>query len=218
MIPVTCGLTPSESYAKWDRDSACWKTYQLSLLTNTVEPLSGSYRRAGIACDGRLYRLPSLEHRIGEIGSGLWPTMTVTTAEHPGLRKRGDLLQAVRGNPNKHYKLYPTPTSGEHTRNKSKGEKSPIRWTLIGMARYDKWPTPTSRDHKDGTNVKNVPVNALLGRAVRPTKTKGSLDPEFVEYLMGFPIGFTDLKPLGMDRFQQWLEQHGICSRENDGE
>lgn len=28
------------------------------------------------------------------------------------------------------------------------------------------WPTPTSRDHKDGSYCPNVPINALLGRAV----------------------------------------------------
>lgn len=35
------------------------------------------------------------------------------------------------------------------------------------------------------------------------------LNPEFVEWMMGFPIGWTDLKPLEMDKFLQWLEQHG---------
>lgn len=34
----------------------------------------------------------------------------------------------------------------------------------------------------------------------------GPLNPEWVEWLMGWPIGWTDLKPLGMGRFRQWLE------------
>lgn len=33
------------------------------------------------------------------------------------------------------------------------------------------WPTPTSRDHKDGPFCPNVPVNGLLGRMVWPTPT-----------------------------------------------
>lgn len=57
------------------------------------------------------------------------------------------------------------------------------------------WPMPTSRDHKDTGDCSNVPVNSLLGRAVGPTKTNGSLAPEFVEYLQGFPIGYTALEP-----------------------
>jgi hypothetical protein len=37
----------------------------------------------------------------------------------------------------------------------------------------------------------------------------GQLNPSWVEWLMGWPIGWTDLRPLGMDRFRQWLERHG---------
>jgi len=33
--------------------------------------------------------------------------------------------------------------------------------------------------------------------------------PELPEWLMGWPIGWTDLKPLETDRFQQWLLLHG---------
>lgn len=79
------------------------------------------------------------------------------------------------------------------------------------------WPTPTSRDHKDGTAqaCANVPVNALLGRAVHMypamdagaakgrgeasaadrSRLGGSLNPEWVEWLMGYPPGWTDCGP-----------------------
>ena len=90
-----------------------------------------------------------------------------------------------------------------------------------GANEFSFWPTPTSRDWKDGTAeaVKNVPINSLLGRAVHfwPTPTQrdgmggpgnsgrdggdnlrtaigGSLNPEWVEWLMGFPVGWTDLE------------------------
>jgi hypothetical protein len=82
------------------------------------------------------------------------------------------------------------------------------------------FPTPTSRDYKDGSakSCENVPVNGLLGRAVHqwPTPTVsgdynrkgasatsgdglatavgGALNPTWVEWLMGFPSGWTDLK------------------------
>jgi hypothetical protein len=38
----------------------------------------------------------------------------------------------------------------------------------------------------------------------------GKLNPTWVEWLMGWPLGWTDLKPLEMDKFQQWQQQHGI--------
>ena len=39
----------------------------------------------------------------------------------------------------------------------------------------------------------------------------GALNPLWVEWLMGWPIGWTDLKPLEKDRFQQWLRSFGDC-------
>jgi hypothetical protein len=84
-------------------------------------------------------------------------------------------------------------------------------------------PTPTSRDYKDGSaaSCANVPVNSSPGRTVRrppaptakanmpspstsrypanaaaqQTQAGGSLNPTWVEWLMGFPVGWTDLGP-----------------------
>ena len=71
-----------------------------------------------------------------------------------------------------------------------------------GSTSSELYPTPTSRDWKDGTakSCRNVPANALLGRVVHLrnsedglTEDGGSLDPTFVEHLQGFPEGWTDL-------------------------
>lgn len=100
-----------------------------------------------------------------------------------------------------------------------------------------RWPTPTSRDWKDGSYCPNVPVNGLLGRAVwrtpqarggmaggpqSPEKRKagghcvglndqagGALNPPWVEWLMGWPLGWTACAPLEMDKFRAWLSAHG---------
>ncbi len=62
------------------------------------------------------------------------------------------------------------------------------------------WMTPTARDHKDGaTSLANTPVNGLLGRQVLTMPPAGgtssdgrrSLNPLFVEALMGWPTGWT---------------------------
>ena len=37
------------------------------------------------------------------------------------------------------------------------------------------------------------------------------LNPNWVEWLMGWPIGHTELKPLAMDRFREWRQQHTEC-------
>jgi hypothetical protein len=36
-----------------------------------------------------------------------------------------------------------------------------------------------------------------------------TLNPLFVEWLMGFPIGWTDLEHSGMESFQTWRRQRG---------
>jgi len=59
------------------------------------------------------------------------------------------------------------------------------------------WPTPTTRDHKDTGDLK-IPVNGMLGRAVHPSKTSGSLNPTWVEWLMGYPPEWTVCAPLEM--------------------
>ena len=38
---------------------------------------------------------------------------------------------------------------------------------------------------------------------------KGWANPEFWELMMDWPIGWTDLKPLGMDKHLAWCDSHG---------
>tara|TARA_R110000824_G_C14789383_1_gene633044 strand:+ start:215 stop:502 length:288 start_codon:yes stop_codon:yes gene_type:complete len=52
------------------------------------------------------------------------------------------------------------------------------------------WPKPTTQDAannggKSQYERNSLPLNAAVG---------GSLNPEWVEWLMGYPIGWTDLK------------------------
>ena len=72
--------------------------------------------------------------------------------------------------------------------------------TLLPTKRM--WPTPSARDHKGGYiggRMRNGKVSwDTLDVAVQHTdnqdKKSGSLNPQWVEWLMGFPIGHTDLK------------------------
>jgi len=67
------------------------------------------------------------------------------------------------------------------------------------------WPTPTSRDYKDGVYCPNVPVNKLLGREVwEGPDNGGRLNPDWVEWLMGWPIGWTSLDPLPEGTMEAW--------------
>ena len=67
-------------------------------------------------------------------------------------------------------------------------------------------PTPLTRDWKSGKASK-----ATMERNSRPLSEQvgGTLNPTWVEWLMGWPLGWTDLKPLEMDKFRKWQQQHG---------
>ena len=71
-----------------------------------------------------------------------------------------------------------------------------------------KWPTPTAHMAKET----NAPSEALRHEPSLTSRVGGQLNPNWVEWLMGWPIGFTDLKPLGTDKFQKWQQQHGNYS------
>jgi hypothetical protein len=40
--------------------------------------------------------------------------------------------------------------------------------------------------------------------------TPGRLNPSWVEWLMGWPVGWTDLKPSEMGKFHSWLQSHSV--------
>ena len=80
------------------------------------------------------------------------------------------------------------------------------------------WPTPTRRDSrtlKGSQPPKRAPASGLplawtIALTLTPEKrSAGRLNPEWVEWLMGWPMGWTDLLPLETAKFQEWLQQHG---------
>ena len=42
----------------------------------------------------------------------------------------------------------------------------------------------------------------------------GHLSPSFVERMMNWPVGWTDLEPLAMDKYRQWYASHGDKSHD----
>lgn len=87
------------------------------------------------------------------------------------------------------------------------------------------WPTPTRNDARGGASAK-VALQALNGE-LRKSGFKIQLraddlfalrygiqpKPIFWEWLMGWVPKWSASEPLEMDKFQRWLEQHGIFSR-----
>jgi len=66
-------------------------------------------------------------------------------------------------------------------------------------------PTPTAHNSKEG----NYPSEANRHTPLLATHAGGKINPAWTEHLMGWPLGWTDLKPLETDRFQAWRRSHG---------
>jgi hypothetical protein len=78
----------------------------------------------------------------------------------------------------------------------------------------EKWPTPVVRDYKD-TGTQESMLRAFQNRdspgvaLIVGATLGGKLNPTFPEWLMGWPLGWTDLKPLEMDKSLYVQQQHG---------
>jgi len=83
--------------------------------------------------------------------------------------------------------IFPTPLAGDGKKmsSMSKARKASGRKPDSLPEYVRMWPTPTARDHKDTGDCANVPVNALLGRAVGPSRMSGSLNPWLPEPNVG---------------------------------
>ena len=102
----------------------------------------------------------------------------------------------------------PTPDASSRgpTKNYDPKAKSQSGRTLQSFVA--KWPTPMSTEHKANRQTRENHQNGLT-QAVLATESGGQLNPTWVEWLMGWPLGWTDLKPLVMDKSLYVQQQHG---------
>lgn len=76
------------------------------------------------------------------------------------------------------------------------------------------FPTPTATQHKGWSANHNRAdtddrLDYTIEREAANCSEPGRLNPTWVEWLMGWPSEWTDLKPLEMDKYREWQQQHG---------
>lgn len=206
-----CGPIVSGSFARYDQDSHSWRTFQVSFLLDTTELYSATWPRAGMMLGGVCYRQPSWERRIGEIESGLWrtPNSQVVDAKSSVLKLNGgtpqdpqvglpdQVIAAERGH-------WPTPRANDAEK---RGDFAyDLRTGLPAAVKF--WPTPTRSDATGGPAYRKPP-NRQGGPLLKELTRGGRLNPDWEEWLMGWPIGMTALRPLAMESFQRWLRAFG---------
>lgn len=156
-----------DSFASFDRDSLSWRTSQTSLLGG-LDEFSAIWPRAGMTRNGTAFRLRPLA-----------PRMAVT----------------VSGS-----SLIPTPTKGDSkcsanataTRRKVPPSGLRLGMTLTGFVRI--YPTPQARQKQRGRGGGRGKGSISRGGGLMLDNVLGGKpNPTFVEWLMGYPQGWTML-------------------------
>lgn len=185
------------SLASYDPASSSWKTSQRSLTGDSAE-FSGPWPRSGMMHDGKSYRLPNAV-----------------------LGTNGNASSSSRPQPAGWERPFPTPTAsdswaGKLALRKCQGWENGRGWTLGQVARM--FPTPTAWD---SLGIKAEPGDTVLTRSGNLRRLRkdgrtsnlglagqfiGELNPLWVEWLMGFPPGWTDCAVSETPSVQKWLE------------
>ena len=183
-----CGATWRGSLARFDPASRSWKTAQRSLLGDS-EPSSVTWPRSGMTAAGQCWELPTSAQTISATASGLLPTPLASNTKAHHMRSNG--------RPARSY--WPTPTTQDNAQVRGEG--------AAGM-----WRTPGASVVEPKSTVVKLtgrkPSDPQVGLA---DQVGGSLNPTWVEWLMGWPLGWTDLKPSAMDKFPCAQPALGDC-------
>ena len=197
--PLECGEKWHGSFTKYDPDSSSWKTHQCSLLGD-LEEFSETWPQWGLMRNGECWEQKTLEQNIRgtEFGLSLLPTPTASMMPCEGtvriMRKAWE--------------------SGEFTLEEASAVAG--RDVRKSQGKVQAWPTPVCQDSRHATTRHLDPKNnywkSNLGEVVMSLEQPnigGRLNPTWVEWLMGWPLGWTDLKPLEMDKSHSVQQQPG---------
>ena len=184
-----------EPLAKYDPVTHSLKTARPSLLEDLMLS-SPTLPRSGMMRNGIVSRLPRLEPLTCEIESGLWRTpnasivdakssvkkLTGRTPSDPQVGLADQVAAAERG-------MWPTPTVSGNYNRKGLSKKS---GDGLATAVRKSFPTPNACS---GNNSGRLDEWGGHNNPFRGTvEGGGKLNPDWVEWLMGLPIGWTDLK------------------------
>lgn len=217
LMRATSGPTPSGSFARFRHGSRSWRTCQGSLLIGISDVYSGTWPRSGTmrngACSERTMSAPP----TSGTDCGSWPTPRSEDSQCAGVRHSRGVADTLYARVVK----WPTPRAVEWKGTGPVGSKSHAHRLARGYLDA----TVAEAESRGGTGTRRTwgtPRASAGGqdraRATRTTSDGGfdlvtqvgaSLNPDWVEWLMGWPIGWTGLKQLATGRFRQWRRSHG---------
>lgn len=139
------------------------------------------------------------------IAAQIWPTPQKHDS-HPGHAERVGRYGTKHGgrNLNDDVQLCPTPTiHGNYNR------KGASATSGDGLAT---WATACSRDYRSPGRSRLERTGGKQGECLSQ-QVGGQLNPAWVEWLMGWPIAWTESAPLATARFRSWRRVHSAALR-----
>ncbi len=213
-VPSTDG--PGAALLMWFRGASHAKT---SVVPETAMASRGRDRAFGEKCGESLAKYDPASHSLKTRQCLLFEDSTESCVILPrwGMMRIGGCWE--RTTPARHtsanaFGLWPTPTScmskgtsmAALTRKSGKSRENDRLDHAVAAEAIRSFATPQARDFRTGQQE----------RFTNPERSKnlndqigGSLNPTWVEWLMGWPLGWTDLNALETAKFQQWLDSHG---------
>jgi len=149
---------------------------------------------------------------LGEssLGSGLrWPDLSLrfdpdmlSWRIHPCLLGEGLIVSSPT------LPRFGTMQSGLLSEHLSLGHR--IRESAFGSSAHHReiYTTPTAHNAKET----NAPSESERRTPTLAAQIGGKINPQLTEWLMGWPINWTDCDALEMGKFQQWLDMHSCSS------
>ena len=192
-IAGTSGQTPYGSYGKWDPDTSSWRMSEdwLTGLSRSQRKSLGVFPRQGMMLSGVCIPLPKRELHTRGKGGGVsdtrWMTPNVMDSlaakSQEALNHEHDTARPGRRNPNN------------------------LRDQVAVEEGMRMWPTPQASDSHPAVLNRNHQARMDGPKQTQlPDVVGGQLNPTWVEWLMGLPIGWTDLKPLAMESYRLWWQ------------
>jgi len=190
-----CGEKCHGLLARFDPNMHLWRTVQCSLLEDLNESLQ-TLPQWGMTVGGELYLLPTLVQNINENEFGLWLTPTATNISS---RSQEAMNHRIKWRESSGRKTVPPGNLAEQIM--LSGEIP-----CVDMKKPTMWGTPKAQDSRHALRDRG---KGNLGEQVSGLHNGGKLNPTWTEWLMGWPLEWTDLKPLAMDKSLCAPQPHG---------
>lgn len=168
-----------ELLAQLDRDTSSWKMSQQLKVTD-LKRLSKTWPSWGMTVDGCVYEHPMSGQRIIETDGLLWPTPMTD-----GYKGEGSVAML-----------------GKMCRSEEEFHQMAYRATKARRQQF--WPTPTAHNSREG----GYPAEHTRNTPTLSAKAGGKLNPQWVEWLMGWPINHTALKQSETVKSRSKSRQH----------